>query len=78
MELTAAGLKTAFSMALVAPTPLETVAPNEDDFFGTTEEDEEFEWKLLTAQNRINEILDEHQEIHSRQIQNIDCSTGVL
>ena len=49
MELTAAGLKTAFSMALVAPTPLETVAPNVDDFFGTTEEDEEFEWRCLIS-----------------------------
>ena len=48
---------------------------NENLLFG---ENEEFEWKLLTAQNRINEILVEHQEIHSRQIQNIDCSTGVL
>ena len=49
MEVTAAGLKTAFSMALVAPTPLETVALNVDDIFGTTEEDEAFEWRCLTS-----------------------------
>ena len=49
MEVTAAGLKTAFSMALVAPTPLETVALNVDDIFGTAEEDEAFEWRCLTS-----------------------------
>ena len=49
MEATAAGLKTAFSMALVAPTPVETVALNVDDIFGTTEEDGGFEWRCLIS-----------------------------
>ena len=63
-------------MALEASKTLKgTIKLNESLF---PDRGEEFEWKLLKAQNRINEIPVEDQEIRSRQIQNIDCSTGVL
>ena len=48
---------------------------NESPFLG---ENEEFEWNLVTAQNRINETLAEDGRIYTLEMKNIDCSTGIL
>ena len=41
-------------------------------------ENEEFEWNLVTAQNRIRETLAEDGQIFTLEMKNIDCSDGVL
>ena len=51
------------------------ITMNESQLLG---EGQEFEWKFLTAQSSTRISLIQDQEINSRQIQNIDCSTGVL
>ena len=42
------------------------------------DENEVFEWNLVTARNRLRETLAEDGQIYTLEMKNIDCSTGVL
>ena len=48
---------------------------NESPFL---DENEEFEWNLVTARNRLRETLAEDGQIYTLEMKNINCSTGVL